>query len=137
MKTSLLEKTRTINKLIQRAAGNPVDFEEMAKVLSQAVVANIYIVGRRGKILGYTFMEQFVCGTMEDIVIHSERFPESYNEGLMKVSETRINTAQVANGCVFNCNEPCHFTNKLTTCLLYTSDAADEEDSVDLGGRRI
>ena len=25
----------------------------------------------------------------------------------------------------------------LTTCLLYTSDAADEEDSVDLGGRRI
>eukprot|EP00658_Telonema_sp_P-2_P084589 TRINITY_DN9434_c0_g1_i1.p1 TRINITY_DN9434_c0_g1~~TRINITY_DN9434_c0_g1_i1.p1 ORF type:complete len:129 (+),score=65.94 TRINITY_DN9434_c0_g1_i1:66-452(+) len=25
----------------------------------------------------------------------------------------------------------------LTDCLLYTSDAADEEDSVDLGGRRI
>ena len=26
---------------------------------------------------------------------------------------------------------------QLSTCLLYTSDAADEEDSVDLGGRRI
>ena len=26
---------------------------------------------------------------------------------------------------------------RLYTCLLYTSDAADEEDSVDLGGRRI
>ena len=26
----------------------------------------------------------------------------------------------------------CHWS-----CLLYTSDAADEEDSVDLGGRRI
>src|SRR5665648_1067627 len=26
---------------------------------------------------------------------------------------------------------------RCTTCLLYTSDAADEEDSVDLGGRRI
>ena len=25
----------------------------------------------------------------------------------------------------------------LSPCLLYTSDAADEEDSVDLGGRRI
>ena len=25
----------------------------------------------------------------------------------------------------------------IETCLLYTSDAADEEDSVDLGGRRI
>eukprot|EP00658_Telonema_sp_P-2_P037333 TRINITY_DN26851_c0_g2_i1.p2 TRINITY_DN26851_c0_g2~~TRINITY_DN26851_c0_g2_i1.p2 ORF type:complete len:135 (-),score=20.20 TRINITY_DN26851_c0_g2_i1:20-424(-) len=26
---------------------------------------------------------------------------------------------------------------ELPSCLLYTSDAADEEDSVDLGGRRI
>ena len=26
---------------------------------------------------------------------------------------------------------------RLTTCLLYTSDAADERSSVDLGGRRI
>ena len=25
----------------------------------------------------------------------------------------------------------------MNSCLLYTSDAADEEDSVDLGGRRI
>ncbi|GAB5765567.1 hypothetical protein JMUB7525_27540 [Staphylococcus aureus] len=25
----------------------------------------------------------------------------------------------------------------VVVCLLYTSDAADEEDSVDLGGRRI
>eukprot|EP00658_Telonema_sp_P-2_P075623 TRINITY_DN65261_c0_g1_i1.p1 TRINITY_DN65261_c0_g1~~TRINITY_DN65261_c0_g1_i1.p1 ORF type:complete len:175 (-),score=44.72 TRINITY_DN65261_c0_g1_i1:43-567(-) len=31
-----------------------------------------------------------------------------------------------------------HHTDYSTwTCLLYTSDAADEEDSVDLGGRRI
>src|SRR5674536_107419 len=28
-------------------------------------------------------------------------------------------------------------TRLSSTCLLYTSDAADEEDSVDLGGRRI
>ena len=28
-------------------------------------------------------------------------------------------------------------TGKNVDCLLYTSDAADEEDSVDLGGRRI
>src|SRR5665648_1258171 len=28
-------------------------------------------------------------------------------------------------------------TDHIYFCLLYTSDAADEEDSVDLGGRRI
>ena len=116
MKT-LLEKTRAINKLIQRAAGHPVDFEEMAKVLSSAVNANCYIVGRRGKILGYNFMTDFQCGTMEDIVVHSERFPESYNEGLMRVSETKSNVTQVGNGCVFNDKVPCHFNNKLTTIV--------------------
>ena len=30
-----------------------------------------------------------------------------------------------------------HFGSQVCVCLLYTSDAADEEDSVDLGGRRI
>ena len=29
------------------------------------------------------------------------------------------------------------YINDSETCLLYTSDAADEEDSVDLGGRRV
>jgi len=116
MKT-LLEKTRAINKLIQRAAGHPVDFEEMAKVLSEAIDCNCYIVGRRGKILGYSFMKDFACGTMEDIVVHSERFPESYNEGLMRISETRANATQVANACVFNVQEKCHFNNKITTVV--------------------
>ena len=30
-----------------------------------------------------------------------------------------------------------HADAVVKSCLLYTSDAADEEDSVDLGGRRI
>lgn len=114
---SLLEKARDINKIIQRAAGHPVDFEEMAKVLSEAIVANCYIVGRRGKIMGYSFMPDFTCNTMEDIVVHSERFPESYNEGLMKTTETTSNTSQVANGCVFNVRERCHFNNKISTIV--------------------
>eukprot|EP00658_Telonema_sp_P-2_P027768 TRINITY_DN2138_c0_g1_i1.p1 TRINITY_DN2138_c0_g1~~TRINITY_DN2138_c0_g1_i1.p1 ORF type:complete len:124 (+),score=21.48 TRINITY_DN2138_c0_g1_i1:74-445(+) len=34
-------------------------------------------------------------------------------------------------------HNPTPACRSLCTCLLYTSDAADEEDSVDLGGRRI
>ena len=30
-----------------------------------------------------------------------------------------------------------HLKNRYSACLLYTSDAADERSSVDLGGRRI
>src|SRR5665648_1291010 len=37
-----------------------------------------------------------------------------------------------------DCNRPSGFDPlDMYGCLLYTSDAADEEDSVDLGGRRI
>ena len=32
---------------------------------------------------------------------------------------------------------PYTYNEQVKNCLLYTSDAADEEDSVDLGGRRI
>src|SRR5674536_400509 len=34
-------------------------------------------------------------------------------------------------------HRPAHRRERTRICLLYTSDAADEEDSVDLGGRRI
>ena len=34
---------------------------------------------------------------------------------------------------LIDCSRP----HRYYVCLLYTSDAADEEDSVDLGGRRI
>src|SRR5664279_6435354 len=53
----------------------------------------------------------------------------------------------VYNGEIYNCAELRHelekegrapaFRGHSDTCLLYTSDAADEEDSVDLGGRRV
>src|SRR5665648_1168161 len=38
---------------------------------------------------------------------------------------------------VYNINYVSFYLTLLIPCLLYTSDAADEEDSVDLGGRRI
>eukprot|EP00658_Telonema_sp_P-2_P005265 TRINITY_DN11971_c0_g1_i1.p1 TRINITY_DN11971_c0_g1~~TRINITY_DN11971_c0_g1_i1.p1 ORF type:complete len:178 (+),score=44.28 TRINITY_DN11971_c0_g1_i1:33-536(+) len=41
-------------------------------------------------------------------------------------------------GSISNGNIDYHkITSVFQTCLLYTSDAADEEDSVDLGGRRF
>jgi len=112
-----LEKTRAISRLIQRAAGKPVNFEEMAIVLSDKIESNCYIVGRRGKILGYSFMHGFTCDAMEKIVLHTERFPESYNEGLMKINETKANSTLVKNACIFDKNEQCHLNNKLTTII--------------------
>ena len=50
---SLLNKTRRLNRLLQKEAGNAVSFMDMAEVLRDIVIANIYVVSRKGKILGY------------------------------------------------------------------------------------
>jgi transcriptional pleiotropic repressor len=117
MKT-LLEKTRTVNKLLQKTAGNPVEFTEMAKVLSDLIDCNIYIIGRRGKILGFAFMDGFVCQTIEDIVVKAERFPESYNEDLMRITQTHANINKTTPECIFSGEDNCKvFDTKITTVV--------------------
>lgn len=116
MKT-LLEKTRTVNKLLQKTAGNPVEFTEIAKVLSDLIDCNVYIVGRRGKILGYAFMDGFVCQAISDIVMKAERFPESYNEELMRITQTHANILKDSNDCIFSLENDCDFQNKITTVI--------------------
>ncbi|NLF80740.1 MAG: GTP-sensing pleiotropic transcriptional regulator CodY [Clostridia bacterium] len=115
MKT-LLEKTREINKLIQKAAGHPISFAEMAKTLCENVGANIYILGRRGKILGYAFMENFYCPTMEDIVKLEGHYPDQYNDDLLRMNETQINIDREGN-CVFGIHSSCFLKNKYTTVV--------------------
>jgi len=118
MKT-LLEKTRTINKLLQKSAGHPVEFTEMSKVLSDLIDANVYIVGRRGKILGYAFMDGFYCNTIEEIILKTERFPESYNEDLLRVNQTQANIKKEPNECVFGLasHQGCEFDGKISTIV--------------------
>ncbi len=115
---SLLDKTRNINKLLQKTAGNPVDFDEIAQVLCQEIDANCYIVSRYGKILGHAFIEGFACEIMENIVYRSERFPESYNDELLRINETKANFSQTENACIFNsAGHSCLFNSKLTTIV--------------------
>ncbi len=116
---SLLEKTRTVNKLLQKSAGHPVEFTEMAKVLCDLIDANVYIVGKRGRILGYAFMDGFQCNVMEDIINISERFPESYNNGLMQISQTDSNIRKHNNECIFikGSNKTCPFGGKIQTIV--------------------
>lgn len=115
--SNLLEKARAINKLLQKAAGHPVDFQEMADTLTANIEANTYIIGRRGKILGYAFVEKFTCQIMKEIVENAERFPESYNDGLLRITETRSNFHQKSNACVFNDEEVCAFQAKNMTLV--------------------
>jgi len=87
MKT-LLEKTRRINRLLQKSAGTQVDFNEMAKVLSELLNADVYVASRKGKILGLGLLN----GTRADF--QHATLTEEFNASLMKLDDTTTNTAQ-------------------------------------------
>jgi len=117
MKT-LLDKTRQINRLLQKTdAGHPVDFKEMARVLSDLIEANVYVVSRQGKVLGHALMENFECEIMMNEVLTQGRFPPAYSEGLMRIDQTMPNLKQEGRRCVFAREVQCIYEGKVTTIV--------------------
>lgn len=118
MKT-LLEKTRSLNQLLQKTASNPVNFTEISKVLSSMIDCNTYIVGRKGRILGYSFAggEDSHCDVVEEIISETHRFPEDYNENLLQFAQTESNIKSDRNNCVFSDSLACHFGGQISTIV--------------------
>ncbi len=103
MEKSLLERSRAINKILQKIEGNMVDFYEIAEVLSENLKCSVFIVGRRGQIGGYAFTEGAGCTQVDYLMSHAERFPESFNQELTNIQETITNIVlEEGRKCVFN-----------------------------------
>jgi transcriptional pleiotropic repressor len=86
----LLTKTRKINVLLQKSAGKPVNFKEMSETLSEVIESNIFILSRRGKLLGYAINQQIENDRMKKM-LEDRQFPEEYTNGLFNISETSSN----------------------------------------------
>ncbi|GAB2721858.1 GTP-sensing pleiotropic transcriptional regulator CodY [Paenibacillus thermoaerophilus] len=85
---TLLSKTRRLNRMLQKAAGNAVSFMEMAEVLKDTISASVYVVSRKGKILGYAMTDEGQGESFRRMVSEERRFPPEFNLVLMKVEET-------------------------------------------------
>lgn len=88
---TLLMKTRTLNKLLQEAAGKPLNFREMAEGLRETMQSNIFVLSRKGKVLGSAHSSGF-----SEIWLRRERsdelrFPSEMNERLLLITETEAN----------------------------------------------
>lgn len=88
MKT-LLEKTRRINRLLQKSAGSAVNFNEMAHVLSELLNSDVFVASRKGKILGAALQS----GTNEEH-LHGANLTDDFNLRLMKLDETTYNSTE-------------------------------------------
>lgn len=114
--STLLNKTRMLNKILQKSGAEPVVFNDICKLLSEVLMCNVYIVSRKGKILGYNFSGGFECDHVKEKVLSDMRFPDSYNGKLLNVHETLANLPNKGK-CVFGDDGECALNNKLSTIV--------------------
>lgn len=88
---TLLMKTRRLNKLLQKEAGNPVSFRDMASELSDILHADIFVVSRKGKVLGCAYASPVGDAGLGEAFLQENRFPPEYNQLLLQVEETSSN----------------------------------------------
>ncbi|RST75480.1 GTP-sensing pleiotropic transcriptional regulator CodY [Siminovitchia acidinfaciens] len=112
----LLTRTRTINAMLQRAAGKPVNFKEMAETLSDVIEANVYVLSRRGKVLGYAVRQQIENDRMKSM-LEERQFPEDYTKSLFNISETSSNIDVNSEYSAFPVESKDLFTTGLTTIV--------------------
>lgn len=112
---TLLEKTRKINRLLQRAES--VEYDSISRVLSAVIDANVYIVNKAGKIFGHAFIDDFECDLMLANVVQQGSFPKRYVSWLLKMDETSPNLKSKTGICAFTEDTDCRFEGKNTTIV--------------------
>ncbi|AFK86783.1 MULTISPECIES: GTP-sensing pleiotropic transcriptional regulator CodY [Thermoanaerobacterium] len=85
----LLEKIRKVNKVLQKTGVQPVDFNELSEILKDVINCDVFIVSRRGKLLGKN-IEKFV-GNIGESIVKGMQLSEDFNDELLKISETSVN----------------------------------------------
>jgi transcriptional pleiotropic repressor len=85
----LLNKTRRINSMLQKVSG-PVNFKEMCEVLGEVIGANIFVVSRKGKLLGFSIAQEIESERMTKM-LEEKQFPVEYTKGILNIQETSAN----------------------------------------------
>lgn len=70
--------------------GKPVNFREMSDTMCEVIEANVFVVSRRGKLLGYAIHQQIENERMKQMLAERQ-FPEEYTQSLFNITETSSN----------------------------------------------
>ena len=87
----LLEKTRVVSRVLQarKDRSNP-DYPKLARLLCDLSAANVYIINKDGRILGYAWTSEYDCPLMAEILMNGA-MPASYVEKANQVHESVLN----------------------------------------------
>jgi transcriptional pleiotropic repressor len=106
----LLEKTRAVSRVLQNRASNRLpDYQRIAKLLTDLSSANVYIINREGRILGYSWVNEYDCNIMEELLTLN-MMPENYVDKINMTRESVLNHTD--NGRCAYSDKPCKYSNK-------------------------
>lgn len=86
----LLERVRKINSILQGATTKTVNFNQMAVTLQEIIGANIFVVSRKGKLIGFSINQKIENPRMK-AMLEERQFPEVYTESLFNIHTTTAN----------------------------------------------
>lgn len=91
MPSQLLENTRSLNRILQNAGPDGVLFTDLAKVLGDIIKCNIFVISRKGKVLGHSISKSF--STIPYDIVNGEDvyLTDEFNNRLLLINETVTN----------------------------------------------
>lgn len=117
MGSSLLAKMRKINKILHWPSNRQIDFFELCNVLGKVLDANVYVLGFKGNLIGFSLAEDYNCTVMEDEVLEQKNFPKQFNQNLMDIAETEVISTNHVVGCVFDDRLNCPYETRFTVII--------------------
>jgi transcriptional pleiotropic repressor len=146
MANTILKKMRRINEILHWPSTQKIKFSELCEVLSNILDANVYLLGHRGKLLGFGLKDDYECDVMQQEILKDKRFPSDINRELLNIDETQVINMDSVSGCVFDEDIKCPYIERYTivipingggdrlgTLVLTRFDSEFHDDDVVLG----
>ncbi|MBR6700949.1 MAG: GTP-sensing pleiotropic transcriptional regulator CodY [Firmicutes bacterium] len=86
----MLAKIRKLNWLLQKT-GEGIPFNELCEILSGLMTSNVYVIDKRGKVLGVYYRIEEDSAAVKDPETGKEVIPKETNSNFMHIKETAVN----------------------------------------------
>jgi len=90
----LLNRTRKLNKILQRTGDSPVAFKDLCDLLKDILDSNVYIISKKGKMLGTSYVDVSGSPVIKNNETGEQYFPNSYNQSMLDIKDTLYNVTQ-------------------------------------------
>ena len=91
MASALLQKTRRITKLLEANGPQTIVFSDMCTVLGEVLSSNVYVISKKGKILGLFARNEKNEGNIIKHIGIGQYISEKQKEELLYLKETKAN----------------------------------------------